>query len=164
MEKLSYKFINNIYKSYYSLIKKKRKLLPDYYFTVHNADLFIFIFVFFNLILFKKNINLTDKSKMNQMDLKNYYNLISRRFFDKYNNYFLKNNKLKINKQSFKFKKFFKLLNYNNSLRYKETKNKLEKLDIDKNFKIKNNKLNTYFLNFNLYLFRKVNFMKYNNS
>lgn len=63
LEKISYKLMNNIYVNYYKKLKTKSyKLLPDFWF-LHNADLYAFIFLFYN-IFFKKFKKLKKKKKI----------------------------------------------------------------------------------------------------
>ena len=116
LQKVSYKFINNLYRVYYKVIRQKEFIPYKNYFDIHNSDLFILIFIFIQIFFFK--------------NLK----YISRIFFNK-----------------FKFKK--------------------DKLDYLKNYQLKNlglidNNLNEdfSFFDFFLYLCRKINFQKYNNS
>jgi hypothetical protein len=151
IQRASYNFINLLYATYYKAIRNKDFVSYEGYFDIHNSDVFIliylFILIFFSKIITTKivrqsvlNFYLKDKS----LDLnKNYYvnGLLS----------FIENKKIK-NK---KIKKFVLVNKFKGLL--------LNKLTILENLKIKKN-VNFSFFDFILYLCRKIEFQKFNNS
>jgi hypothetical protein len=169
LERISYNFINTVYGIYYKLIKEKRKLLFDKFFTLHNSDLFIFIFIFFN-IFFKnirnklKKINIKNLEKIN-----NYTNLLNEKLNDNLLNNLLKNNKYKEketkNQKIYnRNQKLFNKSEFDVRFNNENLKFYFENLDIDVNYIIKKNNLSNYFLNNFLYIAKKLDFRKYNSS
>lgn len=80
LEKSSYKFMNNLYINYYKkdYLKGEKSHIPDFpphYWFLHNADLYAFLYIFYNIFfskteiknkkINKKYINLNFDSRMN---------------------------------------------------------------------------------------------------
>jgi hypothetical protein len=116
LQKVSYKFINNLYMAYYKVIRQKEFIPYKNYFDIHNSDLFILIFIFIQIFFFKN---------------------------------FKKFSRKKLNKFNFKNEELDFLKNY-----------QLNKLRLIDNFLIED----FSFFDFFLYLCRKINFQKFNNS
>jgi len=165
MEKSSYKFLNKIYRGYYNTfkVKKKNSIFFKKFFLKYNFYLFLFIYIYFHLFLkkFKRRSKRKFKRTYFLSSIKYEYsdNLLS--FF---------------NDKIFKFitdfigkkgsKKFNFLLKNNNKLDLRHLLNQqiYNKMDIDGEYIINNNLVFNYFFNYFIYICKKVDLKKYQNS
>lgn len=71
LEKVSYRFINKLYTNYYKkeYTKDLKIILPSNYWFLHNADLYAFIFVFYN-IFFNVTNKFWDSKKKTKFNFK----------------------------------------------------------------------------------------------
>ena len=164
LEKLSYKFFNRMYEAYYKKIKDKNIKLPLNFFIVHNSDVFIYIFLFYNLFFKLIDKKIENKNKFINMHLN--LNIFANKLLNCYNDLLVECMNKSINNNNNNFydnykNKINEILNTNEFIYLKGL---VEKINADENYIIKNNYMANYFFYFFLYLCRKIDFRKYNNS
>lgn len=190
LEKKSHSLFNKVYEIYYKCLSTKSFKLPWNYFSIHNSDAFVYIFLFYQLFFktcfFNEKHRVSKKFRYFNFNSAYYSNklleLYNTRLLDKLtnisdspldedikNSYFLK--KIKLNNNT--WKKFWgdmlgkykvKLDRLIKMPEYKYLKRQGRVIPVDKYLSISASILNTSFFFFFLYLCKKVNFKKYKNS